>query len=98
MSNELIMSKEQFEELIQKLDTLINLTAANIFRGRPLTESVPFLSDLGLKSKEIAKILGTTSASVRTTKSLAKKDKKKREAKSKTKDKNVKGGEKSVEN
>lgn len=98
MSKELKISKKQFEELIHRLDTLIKLTAASVFHDKPMTESVVFLSDLGLKPKEIAKILGTTPGSVRTTKYLAKKPKKKRKAKSKSRTRDDKGGEKSGEN
>jgi len=84
------MSKEQFKEMINKLETLIKLTAANIFQDKPMTERIVFLSDLGLQPKEIAKILGTTSNYVRYVKSHAKKQKRKRKAK-----RNSSGGEKS---
>lgn len=94
-----MMSKEQFEELVNKLDTLIKLTATSVFQGKPMTESIAFLLDLGLKPKEIATVLRTKPNIVRAIKSqLAKKTKNKRKAKSKSKGKDVKGGEKPGEN
>lgn len=91
------MSKEQFAELINKFDILIKLTAANIFQGKPMTESIVFLSDLGLQPKDIAKILGTTSNYVSMIKSRSKKRKKKRKTRSKSRAIVDKGGEKTAE-
>jgi len=91
------MNEEQFTELINKFDILIKLTAANIFQGKPMTESIVFLSDLGLQPKDIAKILGTTPNYVSKTKTRLKKRKKKRKAKSKSKAIVDKGGGKTAE-
>lgn len=81
------MDEKLTKELIHKLDTLIKLTAVNTFKEKPLPESILFLADLGLQNKEVAKILGTTSAYVNKVKYEAKKPKKKSKAKSKSKDK-----------
>ena len=81
------MDKEQFKELILKLDILAKLLATNIFQGKPLGDSILFLADLGLQNKEIAKILGTTPAYVNKVKSEAKKSKKKTKAKGKSQEK-----------
>jgi len=65
--------------LAKKLDVLTIVTAANLFQGKPLTESTAFLLKLGLKPKEIAVILGTKSNIVRAIKSqLGKKIKEKK--------------------
>ena len=70
-----MMSKEQFEQLMNKLDTLIKVTAANTFQGKSMTESICFLADLGFGNTEIASILGTTPAYVNKVKYEAKKAK-----------------------
>jgi len=57
-----MMSKEQFEQLMSKLDALIKITAVNASRGKSIAEIALLLSDLGFKNVEIASILGTTPA------------------------------------
>ncbi len=66
-------SKEQFEQLMNKFDTLIKITAANAFQGKSMAESICFLADLGFGNTEIACILGTTPAYVNKVKYEAKK-------------------------
>ena len=92
MNDEIAIDEKQFRELISKLDVLIKLNAASLFQGKPLTESVPFLSNLGLQPKEIARILGASPGAVRGTKSKARS--KRKASRSKHRDK--KGGQESV--
>lgn len=73
------MSKEQFELLMSRLDTLIKITAINTFQGRSRAEVVRILSDLGFQNKDIAMILGTTSAYVAVMKYQSKGKRKKEE-------------------
>jgi len=72
-----MMSKEQFEQLIEKLDTLIRITTASAFRDKTKEESILILSDLGFQPKEIAPMVGTTPAYVHKVKHEAKKEKEK---------------------
>jgi len=79
------MSKEskellkKLDVLAEKIDVLTVVTAAGVFRDQPMTQSIASLSDLGMETKHIAKILGTTPASVRAIKSqLAKKTRKRK--------------------
>lgn len=55
-----MMSHEQFELLINKLDTLIKISVINAFQGKSTAEVIGILSELGFGNKEIAAILGTT--------------------------------------
>jgi hypothetical protein len=91
-----MMSKEQFEQLMNKLDTLIKVTAASAFQGKSTTDSIVFLADLGLGNTEIASILGTTAAYVNKVKYESKKAKVTRKQKDKSKEEKV--GETSGEN
>ncbi|MHC3130071.1 MAG: hypothetical protein IBV52_08375 [Candidatus Bathyarchaeota archaeon] len=75
------MDKKQFKELVSKIDVLIKLTAANVFKDKSLNEGIPILSELGLKPKAIATILGTTPSYVYNVISEAKKLQKKSKAK-----------------
>ena len=86
------MDKEQFRELVGKLDILTKLLAANIFQGKPLGDSILFLADLGLQNKEVAEILGTTPACVNKIKYEAKHPKKKQKRVGESKTKTEKGG------
>jgi len=84
-NNALLINKEQFGKLMEKLDALIKVTAASLFRGEKLIEGIIFLSDLGFTAKEVAQILGTTDGYVGNVKSEAKKPKKKPETPEKDK-------------
>lgn len=48
-----------------KLESIIRLLAAPMVKDKPLAESVPFLSGLGLDSNQIAAICDTSPGSVR---------------------------------
>jgi len=73
---------KKLDVLAEKIDVLTIITAAGVFRDEPMTESIASLLDLGLETRQIAKILGTTPNSIRAIKSqLAKKTKKKRKKK-----------------
>jgi hypothetical protein len=76
-----MMSKEQFEQMMNKLDTLIKITASNVLQGKSLTDSIVVLSNLGIGNTEIAAILGTTTNYVGVIKSKSKKDKQKKNEK-----------------
>jgi hypothetical protein len=65
--------------LAKKIDVLTMVTAANVFQGKPLSDSIAFLLKLGLETKEIALILGTKPNSVRALKSQLTKKRKKKE-------------------
>ena len=75
-NNTFLINKEQFGKLMDKLDTLIKVTAASVFRGEKLKEGIVFLSDFGFTAKEVAKILGTTEQYVYNVNSEAKKEQK----------------------
>lgn len=72
-----MMSKEQFEQLVSRLDTLIKITAINAFQGKTRTDVVRILSELGFQNKDIAMILGTKAAYVAVLKYEFKKQQKK---------------------
>jgi transcriptional regulator len=91
-----MMSNEQFEKLMDKLDTLIKVTAASAFQGKSMTDSIVFLADLGLGNSEIASILGTTPAYVNKVKYEAKRAKETKKQKDKSIEEKV--GETSSEN
>jgi len=74
-----MMSKEQFEQMMNKLDTLIKITASNVVQGKPLTDNIILLSSLGIGNTEIANILGTTTNYVAVIKSRKKAKQKKSE-------------------
>lgn len=72
-----MMSKEQFEQLVSRLDTLIKITAINAFQGKSRTDVVGILSELGFPNRDIAMILATTPSYVATVKYQLKKQRKK---------------------
>jgi DNA-directed RNA polymerase specialized sigma24 family protein len=64
-----MMSEKQFEQLIRKLDTLIKLVAGSLLKDtKNKTEKVGILDELGIATKEIASLVGTTEKSVETMK------------------------------
>ena len=64
-----MMNPEQFEQLARKLDTIIRLVAGNLLRdAESKTQKVEILYGLGISTKEIAKLIGTTEGSVVTMK------------------------------
>jgi DNA-binding CsgD family transcriptional regulator len=69
-----MMSKEQFEELAQKLDTLIRLVAGNLLKdAKNKTQKVEILYNLGIPTKEISQLANTSEASVETLKTRLRK-------------------------
>jgi DNA-directed RNA polymerase specialized sigma24 family protein len=87
-----MMSPEQFEQVAQKLDTIIRLVAGNLLKdAESKTQKVEILYGLGISTKEIARLVGTTEGSVDTMKKRLRKRAKAH------KDKPI-GGEESVEN
>jgi hypothetical protein len=81
-----MMSNEQFEQMMNRLDTLIKITAINAFQDKSRTDVVRILSSLGFSNRDIAMILGTTTAYVATVKYQFKKRRKKKEKLAKTAD------------
>ena len=68
------MSEKQFEQLTQKLETLIKLIAGRLLKdAKSKTEKVGILDELGIATKEIASIVGTTEGSVETMKKRVRK-------------------------
>jgi hypothetical protein len=93
-----MMSKEQFEQLMSKLDALIKMTAVNISQGKSIAEVALLLSDFGFQNKEIATILGTTPHYIGTVKLRGKKAKaEQRSEKEKHSKQGTKGAETEIE-
>jgi hypothetical protein len=80
-----MMNDTQFEKMMTKLDLLIKITASNIFKDKPLNDSIVFLIKLGFGNTDIAEILGTTYSYVANVRTDSKKEKRKRK-KSKNKE------------
>jgi hypothetical protein len=59
-----MVTEQQFEQIMNRLDTLIKITAINAFQGKSIADVVKILSDLGFQNKDIAIILGTKAAYV----------------------------------
>jgi len=59
-----MMSKEQFEQIMNRLDTLIKISAINAFQGKSRIDVIEILSSLGFSNIDIAMILGTSPAYV----------------------------------
>jgi len=72
------MSKEQPDPILDKLNTLIKITTANVFKDKTKEERILALLDLGIQRKEVADIVGTTVQYVDNVKHQAKKEQKKR--------------------
>jgi len=80
-------SEEQFEQLTQKLDTIVRLLAGNLLKdAKTKTQKVGILYELGITANEIASLVGTTKGSVETMKKRLRRRRK------------AKGGKKSGEN
>lgn len=75
------MIDEKNRLIIDRLDILIKLTAANAIRDKGLKDQVNLLSSVGLQPKEIADILGKTPNNIRVTLSTIRKEKVKRKQK-----------------
>ena len=48
---------DDYRQLIEKMNILIKLTAANVIQGKDFKEQVLLLSTVGLQPKEIAELL-----------------------------------------
>jgi transposase len=84
------MNEKQFEQLAQRLDTIIKLVAGNLLKDADSkTKKVEILYGLGISTKEISRLVGTTEGSVEVIKNRLRK-----KAKAE-KDKPI-GGEKSA--
>lgn len=59
------MSSKQLDELIEKMDILIRLTAINVLGDKTKTEATGILTELGFTQGEIASMLRTTVESVK---------------------------------
>lgn len=57
------------KEISIKLDSLIKISALNLIKDKSMTDQIGFLAELGFKNPEIAKMVGTSSDSVKTMKS-----------------------------
>jgi len=79
------MEQEQFEQILNRLDTLIRLTVISAFQDKSKLDVIRILSDLGFANKEIASILGTSSNYVAVVRSNLKKHLKNNEEPKKSK-------------
>jgi DNA-directed RNA polymerase specialized sigma24 family protein len=69
-----MMSEKQLEQLVQRLDTLIRLVAGNLLKdAESKTKKVEILYGLGISTKEISQLVGTTEGSVETMKKRVRK-------------------------
>ena len=59
-----MMSEKQFEQIMNRLDTLIKITAINAFQDKSRADVVRILASLGFNNKDIAMILGVSAAYV----------------------------------
>ncbi len=75
------MEADQFKEINEKLNILINLMGAQIAYGKEYREQVELLSNVGIANKEIAKLTGKTAKNVQVTLHLIRKSKKRGEKK-----------------
>ena len=74
--------KKMSNEVVQKLDILIKLTAANVIKeDKTQTESILKLKDMGINYKDIAKIINTSESYVALILSKNKKKEKTKNAK-----------------
>jgi len=70
------MDQDISTQLLRKMDILIGLTALAVLQGKPQRDQIEILSRAGLPPREIAGLVGTTSNTVRVTRSQAKKNSK----------------------
>jgi len=71
------MNQNEESKIVEKLNLLIKLVALIVLKDMEFKEQVRILSGLGLQPKEIAEILGKTSANVRVTLSNLRKERNK---------------------
>jgi transcriptional regulator len=58
------MSDELLQEICEKLDHLVLLTSASTVKGLKPNEAIVILGEVGLDRNVIARIVGTTAATV----------------------------------
>ena len=61
------MDAEQFNELSNKMDTIIKLLAANLVEGKAFKDQVMLLSAFGFQPKQIGDMIGKSANNVRVT-------------------------------
>ncbi len=72
------MDNQQFERLDARLDAIVRLLAAPMIQDRPIAESAPMLSQLGLDNNTIAAVCNTSPSVIRTALLRARKSRAKR--------------------
>jgi hypothetical protein len=70
------MEEKYFEEISEKLDTIIKLLAVQIVGNKKGREAISLLAEFGFQPKDIAALIGTTPNTVRVALSEMKKRKK----------------------
>ena len=68
------MVSDADNRIVEKLNILVKLNAANVIQGKDFKEQVRLLSSVGLQPKEIGDILGKTANNVRVTLSYIRKE------------------------
>lgn len=87
------MKDEIGYRIIERLGMLIKLTALNVLKDEGFKEQVRILSNVGLRPKEIAEILGKTPNNVRVMLSYVRKQNEKKKTKSQTQEYKVRKNE-----
>jgi len=82
------MDDDQFQQLIEKMDILIKLTALNSLGDKDPKEKVRILSGLGLRPIEIARIIEKTQNYVNVTLHRLRKEEEKQSEESKAESQN----------
>ena len=70
------MEKNQSDTIAEKLNVLIKLQGYQVTRGKSSQEQIKILDSIGLKTKDIASILGKTENNIKQVKHQLKKHKK----------------------
>jgi DNA-binding NarL/FixJ family response regulator len=70
--------EEDLREILEKLDTLIRLTAVGAIQGKKQRDQIIALASAGLSRHEIAELVGTTPGTVSVEISTMKKSKRRR--------------------
>jgi hypothetical protein len=81
------MDGEQFNQLSNKMNTIIKLLALNLVEGKPFKDQVSLLSALGFQPKEIADFVGKSPNNVRVTLHGIRKERGRQEAEEEEKEK-----------
>jgi len=81
------MSKKKPDPIVDRLNILIKITMASVFKDKKKDEIIRILSDWGISRSEVADLVGTTVKYVDKVKYEAKKKKEKSKSRSKRKKK-----------